>query len=59
MQWDEGINGGFSNHVPWLQVNPNYKTINVNEALKDPDSIFYHYQKLIKLRKKYKIISKG
>ena len=59
MQWNQDKNGGFSNHVPWLQVNPNYKNINVEDALKDPDSIFYHYQKLIKLRKKYKIISEG
>ena len=51
MQWDESVNGGFSDGTPWLQVNTNYQTINVNAALKDTDSIFYHYQKLIKLRK--------
>ena len=29
---------------PWLAVNPNYKEINVEAALADPDSIFYTYQ---------------
>lgn len=40
MQWDESVNGGFSDGTPWLQVNTNYQTINVNAALKDTDSIF-------------------
>ena len=25
MQWDDSSNGGFSDHTPWLGVNPNYK----------------------------------
>ncbi len=27
--------------------------------MRDPDSIFYHYQKLIKLRKEYDIVTEG
>ncbi|RAK11729.1 maltogenic amylase-like enzyme [Halanaerobium saccharolyticum] len=34
----------------WLKVNPNYKEVNVEKVLADPDSLFYFYQKLIKLR---------
>ena len=53
MQWDDSKNSGFSKaDSTWLPVNPNYKEINVEEALKDPDSIFYTYQKLVDLRKK-------
>lgn len=53
MQWDNSKNAGFSKaDSTWLPVNPNYKEINVEEALKDPDSIFYTYQKLVDLRKK-------
>ena len=37
---------------PWLAVNPNYQAINVQEALANPDSIFYTYQKLVQIRKK-------
>jgi len=51
MQWDESKNAGFSTGQPWLEVNPNYHAINVQEALANPDSIFYTYQKLIQIRK--------
>lgn len=59
MQWNSEVNGGFSDATPWLQVNDNYKNINVENDLKDNDSIFKYYQKLIQLRKSYKIISHG
>ena len=42
---------GFTTGEPWLKVNPNYPQINVAQALADPNSIFYYYQKLIQLRK--------
>jgi oligo-1,6-glucosidase len=52
VQWDAGPQAGFtSGPRAWLKVNPNYMRINVAEALADPDSIFYYYQKLIRLRK--------
>ena len=59
MQWDSTENGGFTTGKPWIKINPNYKTINAEESLKDPDSIFYYYQKLIKLRHQYDIIVYG
>lgn len=59
MQWDNTSHAGFSHHAPWIEVNPNYKDINVQASLDNPDSIFYTYQKLIKLRKKYDIIIEG
>ena len=51
MQWDESKNAGFSTGQPWLAVNPNYQEINVQEALANPKSIFYTYQKLVQIRK--------
>ena len=52
MQWDESKNAGFStSDKTWLPVNPNYKDINVESALANPESIFYTYQKLVALRK--------
>ena len=51
MQWDSSENAGFTTAKPWLEVNPNYETINVEDALNNKDSIFYHYKKLIDLRK--------
>ncbi len=56
MQWNKSIYGGFSSQKPWMAANPNYKKINVDQSLKDKNSLWYHYQKLIELRKnsKYK-----
>lgn len=59
MQWDDSINAGFTQGKPWLNVNPNYKQINVKSALANKDSIFYTYQKLIKLRKENPIMIWG
>jgi len=59
MQWDSSPNAGFSSGTPWIRVAPNYKEINVERALLDQDSIFYHYKKLIQLRKQYKSIAYG
>ncbi|WP_163538764.1 alpha-glucosidase [Gracilibacillus sp. YIM 98692] len=51
MQWNEELQAGFTTGEPWLKVNPNYKEINVEKSLKDPDSIYHYYKKLIELRK--------
>ncbi|HGG0416231.1 TPA: alpha,alpha-phosphotrehalase [Clostridium sporogenes] len=59
MQWDNSTNAGFTIGEPWIEICKNYKSINVESSLKDNNSIFYHYQKLIKLRKEYNIISYG
>ncbi|MCG6304709.1 alpha-glucosidase [Vibrio vulnificus] len=59
MQWSASPNGGFSQAKPWIEVNPNYPEINVEQALADSDSIFYHYQKLIELRKQHPAIVYG
>ncbi|EIT7142657.1 glycoside hydrolase family 13 protein [Vibrio vulnificus] len=59
MQWSASQNGGFSQAEPWIEVNPNYPEINVEQALADSDSIFYHYQKLIELRKQHPAIVYG
>ena len=50
MQWDDSLNGGFSKSTPWIDVNPNYKQINVKESLEDSNSIFNYYKELINLR---------
>ncbi len=51
MQWDSSENAGFSSGNPWLDVNPNYKKINVKNQLNNPDSLLSFYKKLIALRK--------
>lgn len=59
MQWDSGVNAGFSKGKPWMKLNPNFKTINVEDSIHDADSIFHYYQKLIKLRKENSVIVYG
>lgn len=59
MQWDDGVNAGFSAGTPWIMVNPNYKEINAEEQLSREDSVFRYYQKLIRLRRKEEIIVSG
>ena len=53
VQWDASANGGFSPEgvTPWIAVNPNYPTINAEAVLADEDSVFYHYQQLVALRR--------
>ncbi|RDW18991.1 glucohydrolase [Oceanobacillus chungangensis] len=59
MQWSDEPNAGFSKGKPWMKVNPNYTYINVKNALEDEDSVFYHYQKLIDMRKNNNLIVYG
>ncbi|WP_294527408.1 alpha-glucosidase [uncultured Allofournierella sp.] len=59
MQWSSEANAGFTTGTPWLPVNPNYTAINAEAALADPDSVFWHYKKLIALRKEYPVFVKG
>ena len=59
MQWSTAKAAGFTTGTPWLALNPNYQDINVQAALADPQSIFYTYQKLIKLRHENEIITNG
>lgn len=51
MQWTDGANAGFTSGKPWLEVNSNYTRINAEAQMKDPDSVWNFYKKLIALRK--------
>ncbi|MTM03894.1 alpha,alpha-phosphotrehalase [Turicibacter sanguinis] len=59
VQWDATENAGFTSGTPWIPVGASYEEVNAEAALKDQDSVFYHYKKLIALRKEYDIISDG
>ena len=59
MQWDNSPSAGFTEGTPWCRVNPNYTKINAEETLKDQNSIFHYYKKLIRLRKEEPILIYG
>ena len=51
VQWNSKKNAGFTKGTPWLMVNPNYTSINVEAQEKNPDSVLSFYKELIALRK--------
>lgn len=59
MQWNDHPYAGFSQHLPWLAVNPNYIDVNVEQALQDQNSVWYTYKALIQLRKDHLVLQKG
>ncbi|GAB6992326.1 oligo-1,6-glucosidase [Paenibacillus pini] len=61
MQWSNTEEAGFTTMggEPWIRVNSNYPLINVEAAVKDPNSIYHYYRKLIALRKQHEVIVYG
>lgn len=60
MQWDSSANSGFTSAPnPWLPVNENYTSINVNSQLEDSTSMWKLYQHLLELRKTHEALHKG
>lgn len=60
MQWNAGKNAGFTNSdTPWLKVNPNYVSINVENQVNDEHSIYHFYRQLIETRKAHEVLIYG
>lgn len=51
MQWNSSTQAGFTTGKPWLAVNRNYTTINVEEQETRSDSVLNYFRKIIALRK--------
>jgi oligo-1,6-glucosidase len=50
VQWDGGENAGFTTGTPWIEVNENWREINVAADRAAERSIFEHFRRLIELR---------
>lgn len=59
MQWNDEKNGGFSTGTPWFGANENYKETNVEKQLKDENSVYHFYKKMIDLRKENDVLVYG
>ena len=61
MQWTAGPNAGFATAgaTPWLAINPNYKTINAADQLRNPDSIYHFVAEAVKLRRDHPVLTYG
>jgi len=51
MQWSNDPNAGFTTGAPWNPIAPTYRTYNVADELKDPNSILNWYKSLLALRR--------
>ena len=59
MQWSAGPEAGFTTGTPWIDVNPNYREINVAADREDPEGVFAFYKTLIALRRNAAIVTDG
>jgi oligo-1,6-glucosidase len=59
VQWDDSPYAGFTTGISWMPVNPNYREINAELARRDPDSVFAHFQQLIRLRHDSEVVREG
>lgn len=59
MQWNSNSFAGFSCVDPWIELNPNYSKINVENDMNSDFSIHDYYKKLIKYRKGNEIVRDG
>jgi oligo-1,6-glucosidase len=59
MQWSDAEHAGFTDGEPWIGVNPNYETVNVEAERADPDSVWHYYRDLIALRDDYDVLVYG
>jgi len=59
MQWNDTTNAGFSEGEPWIGLNPNYETVNVEDARAESDSVYHYYKEVIALRKSEDVLVYG
>src|SRR5512135_1424362 len=59
MLWNNSANAGFSTGKPWLRVNPDFQTVNVEAERSDPHSLLNFYRDLIKLRRSASALQSG
>lgn len=59
MQWNTSENAGFTTGKPWLPVNENFVSINVESESADPQSVLSYYKNLIKLRNQTPALLEG
>lgn len=59
VQWNTSENAGFTTGTPWLKVNKNYKTVNVETETADELSVLNYYKELVKIRNENPVLISG
>ncbi len=50
MQWNNGVNAGFTMAKPWLRIDKHYKKLNVATQKEEPHSLLHFYKRMIQFR---------
>lgn len=58
VQWSAAPNAGFTDEgvTPWMDIHPDYNEWNAESVVKDPNSSYHYWAKILKLRKDHKDI---
>jgi oligo-1,6-glucosidase len=59
MQWNATSNAGFTTGKPWLTINDNKTSVNVDASDKNPNSILNYLRKLTKVRRANPVLIYG
>ncbi len=59
LPWTGGEHGGFSTTTPWIDLKPDYKTVNIAAQTDDPTSMLNHYRRLVRARLSHKALRTG
>ncbi|MGN1164790.1 MAG: alpha-glucosidase [Candidatus Ornithospirochaeta sp.] len=59
MQWNSSEKAGFTTGEPWISINENKTFINVEDSIRDEDSVFNYYRRLIAIRKSNRVFTDG
>ncbi len=59
LQWNSEGQAGFTTGRSWMEVNPNWKDINVDTQNSDANSILNYFRRVVSVRKKYAVLTYG
>ncbi|WML32515.1 alpha-amylase family glycosyl hydrolase [Neobacillus sp. OS1-32] len=59
MQWNGDIYAGFSETEPWITIPADYREVNVEKQLQDPNSMLSFYKQLLQLRREHPSLRTG
>jgi oligo-1,6-glucosidase len=56
LQWNASAHGGFTSGTPWMRVNDDYKSWNVEIQERDPNSVLAFWKQALRTRKEHDIL---
>jgi oligo-1,6-glucosidase len=58
-QWSASENAGFTTGTPWIRVNEDCRTVNVEAQEPDPDSVLNYFRRMVRFRKQNPVLVYG